>query len=236
MRGTIMTIHDIPHLPCEALDRDGALREAADELERTSRAGFLGALAGGLAAAVALGRPPVASAALAKGDVAILNYALTLEYLQDAFYTEAERKGALSGPAARLAHVVGAVERAHVKALRKVLGERAVPRPFFDFRGVTEDSPSFVRTAVAFEDLAVAAYKGQAHLIKSPDVLAAAVGIHSVEARHAAWIRYIAGATPAAEPFDKGKTRAQTLALVRSTRFVVGRPRTSSERAPRFTG
>jgi hypothetical protein len=231
-----MTIHDIPGLACEDLDRDGALREATDELERTSRAGFLGALAGGLAAAVALGRPTAAGAALAKSDVAILNYALTLEYLQDAFYTEAERKGALSGPAARLTRVVGAVERAHVKALRKVLGEKAVARPFFDFRGVTEDSPSFVRTAVAFEDLAVAAYKGQAHMIESPAVLAAAVGIHSVEARHAAWIRYIAGATPAAEPFDEGKTKAQTLALVRSTRFVVGRPRTSSTKSPRFTG
>lgn len=231
-----MTIHDVPDLVCEDLDRDGALREAAAGLERSSRAGFLGALAGGLAAAAALGRPPVAGAALAKSDVAILNYALTLEYLQDAFYTEAERKGALSGPAARLARVVGAVERAHVKALREVLGKRAVARPFFDFRGVTEDQPGFVRTAVAFEDLATAAYKGQAPLIRSPEVLAAAVGIHSVEARHAAWIRYIAGATPAAEPFDEGKTRVQTLALVRSTRFVVGRPRTSSTQAPRFTG
>jgi hypothetical protein len=230
------TIHDIPGLACEDLDRDGALREAADELGRTSRAGFLGALAGGLAAAVALARPPAAGAALAKGDVAILNYALTLEYLQDAFYTEAERKRALSGSAARLARVVGAVERAHVEALRDVLGKRAASRPFFDFRGVTESQPAFVRTAVAFEDLGTAAYKGQAHLIESPEVLAAAVGIHSVEARHAAWIRYIAGATPAAEPFDDGKTRAQTLALVRSTRFVVGRPRTSSTRAPRFTG
>jgi hypothetical protein len=73
-------------------------------------------------------------------------------------------------------------------------------------------------------------------MIESPAVLAAAVGIHSVEARHAAWIRYIAGATPAAEPFDEGKTKAQTLALVRSTRFVVGRPRTSSTKSPRFTG
>jgi hypothetical protein len=231
-----VTIHDIPDLACEHFDRDGALREAAHELERTSRAGFLGVVAGGVAAAVALGRPAAAGAGLARSDLAILNYALTLEYLQDSFYTEAERKGALSGPAARLTRVVGAVERAHVKALRKVLGKKAVARPFFDFRGVTEAQPAFVRTAVAFEDLAVAAYKGQAHLIKSPEVLAAAVGIHSVEARHAAWIRYIAGATPAAEPFDDGKTRAQTLALVRSTRFVVGRPRTSSRRSPRFTG
>jgi Ferritin-like domain len=232
----IMAIHDIPDLACEDLDRDGALRQAAHELERTSRAGFLGALAGGLASAVSLARPPAVGAALTRNDVAILNYALTLEYLQDSFYTEAERKGALSGPAARLTRVVGAVERAHVKALRKVLGERAVARPFFDFRGVTEDQPAFVRTAVAFEDLAVAAYKGQAHLIRSPEVLAAAVGIHSVEARHAAWIRYIAGVTPAAEPFDGRKTKAQTLGLVRSTRFVVGRPRTGSRRNPRFTG
>lgn len=231
-----MTIHDIPGLASEDLDRDGALREAADELERTSRAGFLGALTGALAAAVALGRPPAAGAALAKSDIAILNYALTLEYLQDSFYTEAERKRALSGPAAQLTRVVGAVERAHVQALRKVLGKKAVARPFFDFRGVTEDQPAFVRTAVAFEDLAVAAYKGQAHLIRSPEVLAAAVGIHSVEARHAAWIRYIAGTTPAAEPFDDRKTMAETLRLVRGTRFIVGRPRTSSRRNPRFTG
>jgi hypothetical protein len=231
-----MTIHDIPDLACEHLDRDGALREAADELERTSRAGFFGLLAGGAAAAVALGRPAAARAALAKSDLAILNYALTLEYLQDSFYTEAERKRALTGPAARLARVVGAVERAHVKALRKVLGKRAVARPFFDFRGVTEDPPAFVRTGVAFEDLAVAAYKGQAHLIRSPEVLAAAVGIHTVEARHAAWIRYIAGVTPAADPFDRGKTKAQTNALVRSTRFIVGQPRTSARRSPRFTG
>lgn len=231
-----MTIHDIPDLPCEDLDRDGALREAVDELKRSTRAGFLGALAGGLAGAVALGRPAAAAGALARGDVAILNYALTLEYLQDTFYTEAERKDALTGPAARLVRVVGAVERAHVKALRQVLGKKAVARPFFDFRGVTEKQSAFVRTAVAFEDLAVAAYKGQAHLIKSPDVLAAAVGIHSVEARHAAWIRYIAGSAPAAEPFDQRKTKAETLALVRGTRFVVRRPRMRSRRSPRFTG
>lgn len=231
-----MTIHDIPDLACEELDRDGALREAAHELDRTTRGGFLGVVAGGLAAAVALGRPTPAGAATAKSDVAILNYALTLEYLQDSFYTESERKGALTGPAARMARVVGAVERAHVKALRNVLGRKAIARPFFDFRGVTEAQPAFVRTAVAFEDLAVAAYKGQAHMIKSPEILAAAVGIHSVEARHAAWIRYIAGTLPAAEPFDYRLTKAQTLKLVRSTRFIVGQPRTSSRRSPRFTG
>jgi rubrerythrin len=231
-----MTLRDFTDLPLDDLDRDGALRQAADELERTSRAGFLATVAGGVATAAALVRSPAAAAALAKSDVAILNYALTLEYLQDAFYTEAERKGALEGPAAELAQVVGAVERAHVKALRDVLGKQAVKRPFFDFRGVTEDPAPFTRTAVAFEDLGTAAYKGQAHRIKSPEVLAAAVGIHSVEARHAAWIRYIAGAPPAAEPFDAAKSVNETLQLVRATRFIVVRPRMRSRRRPRYTG
>jgi hypothetical protein len=230
-----MTFHDISDLPLEALDRDGAIRESLDRLPRSSRSGLLKAAAGGLAAA-ALARPGSASAALSRGDVAILNYALTLEYLQDAFYTEAERKGALEGPAARLTRVVGAVERAHVQALRKVLGQKAVERPFFDFRGVTEEPAAFIRTAVAFEDLGTAAYKGQADKIQSPEVLAAAVGIHSVEARHAAWIRYIAGEQPAVEAFDFPTSKADALRLVRETRFVVARPRTRSSKAPPFTG
>jgi hypothetical protein len=192
--------------------------------------------AGGVAATVALTRAPRAAAALAKSDIAILNYALTLEYLQDSFYTEAERKKALSGSSARLARVVGAAERAHVKALKGVLGTAAVKRPFFDFRGVTEDEPKFVRTAVAFEDLGTAAYKGQAPNIQSPDVLAAAVGIHSVEARHAAWIRYIAGVLPAGHAFDKGKSKAATLRLVASTKFIVDEPRTKAKRKPKYTG
>ena len=152
MKGGTVTFRDIPDLALEDLDRDGAIRVAHHRLPRSSRKGFLQAAGGGIAAVVALGRPPTATAALARGDVDILNYALTLEYLQDAFYTEAERKGALAGPAARLTRVVGAVERAHVKALRGVLGRKAVARPFFDFRGVTEDPPSFIRTAVAFDD------------------------------------------------------------------------------------
>jgi Ferritin-like domain len=234
-----VTFRDIPDLALEDLDRDGAIREAVERLPRSSRSGFLKAAAGGIAGAVALGRPPAARAQPARGDVAILNYALTLEYLQDAFYTEAERKGALAGPAARLTRVVGAVERAHVSALRDALGGKAVERPLFDFRGVTESPSRFIRTAVAFEDLGTAAYKGQAHLIESPQVLAAAIGIHSVEARHAAWIRYIAGAQPAADAFDQGMSQPEALRLVRATRFVIDKPpRTTAgrKRKPAFTG
>jgi hypothetical protein len=218
------------------VDVAGAIEEARDRVAGVSRRDFVRtAIAGGGAVLGALALPREA-AALSRGDVAILNYALVLEYLQASFYTEAERRGALRGDARRAARVVGAVERAHVRALKGVLGGRAVKRPFFNFRGTTEDSGAFIRTAVAFEDLGTAAYKGQAPKIESPQILAAAISIHSVEARHAAWIRFLAGVQPAGDALDEPKSRGETLELVRSTRFIVGRPTTVGRRKPRFTG
>ncbi len=220
-----------------SIDRDGALREAEAALPRETRRDFLlGTLAGGGAAVAALALAEPGKAATKK-DVEILNYALTLEYLQAAFYTEAERRGALRTAVARqTTRVLGAVERAHVAALRKVLGSGAVARPFFDFGGTTEDEDAFIRTGVAFEDLGTAAYKGQAYRIDSPALLAAAVSIHSVEARHAAWIRYLAGAPPATSAFDEGKSMPEVRQLVASTGFIVQAPRTRSGAEPRFTG
>lgn len=232
----------MPDLTFAQLDRDGALREASERLPSDpgrpadSRRGFLqkAFLAGGAALAV-LARPARGSAQ-SKGDVAILNYALGLEYLQAAFYTEAERRRALRGESRKAARVIGAVERAHVKALRGALGSAALKRPFFDFQGTTEDPDAFLRTAVAFEDLGTAAYKGQAPLIESPQVLAAAVAIHSVEARHAAWIRYLVGSLPANAAFDEPKTKKETLELVAATGFVVRRPLMEGSGKPRYTG
>ncbi len=226
-------------LDLERLDSDGAMREAIDRIGGDTRAQFLGkALAGGGAAALAA--PAAAAVAssskIGKRDTAILNYALVLEYLQSAFYTEAERRGALKGEKLRLARVVGAVERAHVKAVRGALGRKAVKRPTFNFHGTTEDPDAFVRTAVAFEDLAVAAYKGQAYRIQSPAVLAVALSIHSVEARHAAWIRYLAGVQPAADAFDEPKPLSEVRRLVGSTHFIVASANTDATGRPRFTG
>lgn len=224
-------------LDLHSIDRDGALREVEAALPRETRKDFLlGTLAGGGAALAALALAEPGTAAT-KTDIEILNYALTLEYLQAAFYTEAERRRALHTAVAReTTRVLGAVERAHVVALRKVLGSAAVARPFFDFGGTTEDEDAFIRTAVAFEDLGTAAYKGQAYRIDSPALLAAAVSIHSVEARHAAWIRYLAGAPPASSAFDEGKSMPEVRRLVASTGFIVQRPRTRSGAEPRFTG
>jgi hypothetical protein len=219
------------------LDQDGAIREALEQVGGDSRADFLRkATVGGAALVGAIAAAPAAAAATSRNDVAILNYALTLEYLQAAFYTEAEREKALRGKAATAAGVVGPVERAHVTAFLKALGSAAVKKPAFNFRGTTEDQTKFLKTAVAFEDLAVAAYKAQAPLLQSPAVLAVAVSIHSVEARHAAWMRRLVGVLPAAKPFDDAIGKAEVTRIVASTGFISAATRTRSKGNPRFTG
>src|SRR5689334_17780702 len=128
---------DVSHLA--AFDADGAIREAADRLNaHNSRRRFLGGaglLAGGIALAGML--PGSALAASSSGDVAILNYALTLEYLEQAFYARALKQAGLSGEHKRFATVVHAHEEAHVTFLRKALGTKAVKKPKFDFMGAT---------------------------------------------------------------------------------------------------
>jgi rubrerythrin len=215
------------------LDVDGALAEAHDGL---TRAGFIVAAGAAALGVVAASADDASAAPLPASDVDVLNYALVLEYLQAAFYTEAERAKALTGRTAKAAKAVGAVERAHVTAFRDLLGRKAVGRPHFDFRGVTESNEAFLKTAVAFEDLAVAAYKGQARRIRSRAVLRSALGIHTVEARHAAWMRYLNGNTPAASAFDKPRNRREINGIVASTNFISDRPRTSGQSEPRFTG
>jgi hypothetical protein len=223
-------------LTLEELDCDGALREAHDRLAGRSRGDFFRTIAvggGGLVAALAL---PSYARGATKNDADILNYALTLEYLQASFYTEAERLGALGPKAALAARVVGAVERAHVKALRQALGGAAVARPRFNFRDTTEGETDFLKTAVALEDLAAAAYKAQAPRINSKAYLAAAVAIHSVEARHAAWMRRLVGIVPATTAFDQPIARPAVLRIVGATDFIVGQSRTTGRGKPPFTG
>ncbi len=221
----------------ETLDRDGALRECASRLPHATRRDFLARAGTGIAGTL-LGGLALSAGARGGGggDVDILNYALTLEYLQSAFYTEAERNGMLTGVAARAARQIGAVERGHVTALRDALGAHAVARPAFDFEGATSGGADFLRTAVAFEDLATAAYKGQLSQIRTRGYLEAAVGIHSVEARHAAWIRYLASKRPAANAFDEELSRPRVEALVTLTGFIVPRPVVETVRRPSFTG
>ena len=216
------------HFPAlEELDSDGAIQEVAEKVDAGTRAAFLrkagvgvGAIVagGGLAAAL----PSLAEGAVPASDVAILNFALTLEELEAAFYTEAVNKGRFQGKPGQLARVIGAHERAHVAFLRKALGSAAIKKPRFNFKGTTENPTRFLRTARVLEDTGVAAYAGQGPLLKTKSIVAAALSIHSVEARHAAWVRDVLGQPPAPAAFDPAKTKAQILAAVKGTGFIVG--------------
>jgi hypothetical protein len=221
-------------------DVDGALQETAAQAFPSTRGAFLRRSLGTLAAAG--GGTLFASEALAapvaatKNDIAILRFDLALEYLQSGLYTEAERLGELTQETLDWARVVGAHERAHVQALKNLLGRNAVASPAFNYRGVTSDEQAFIKTAVAYEDLTAALLKWQAPRLDSRSIVAAAVTLHSVETRHAAWIRYLVGLTPATSAFDKPAAQERMARLVASTRFVVSQPRMTRSGRPRFTG
>src|SRR5262249_13823997 len=151
--------------------------------EQTStRSGLLKAGAGALAAASLL-RPGSASArggGSKANDVKILNYALTLEDLEAAFYAEAVRVGGYTRAVGTFARTVAAHEATHVATLQGVLGAKAVKRPNFDFKGTTRKWKSFLTTAKVLEDTGVAAYQGQAPLIHQNAVLGPAGAILAV--------------------------------------------------------
>jgi hypothetical protein len=216
------------------VDPSGAVAEAADRAGLT-RGGLLGGAALAAGAALGLGAAS-ATAQRPPSDADILDFALQLEYLQAAFYSEAERRKALGAQQMMAAKTIGAVERAHVAALVDALGSKASKPAFFDFRGTTEDDDAFVRTAVAFEDFSAAAYQGALTRLRAPEFVAAAASIHTVESRHAAWIRFLEGVQPSSVPIDAPISAGEAQRLVDETGFARPRPRTTGRRRPRFTG
>ena len=141
------------------------------------------------------------------GDVDILNFALTLEYLEAAFYTQALKQvGDLKGDVKSLATEIRDNENEHVAALEmtiKDLGGKPVKAPGVDFGDAFANQKAFLKLAQTFEDTGVSAYNGAAPAIRSTDVLAAAGSIVQIEARHAAAIRLLRGRPISDGGFDK---------------------------------
>ncbi|HYI80158.1 MAG TPA: ferritin-like domain-containing protein [Thermoleophilaceae bacterium] len=128
-----------------------------------------------------------AIAQFGKGDVGILNYALTLEYIEDDFYRDVIGSGLFKGADLELIRSFGKDEAAHVAALTQTvrkLGAKPAPKPKTKFP--LDDARSVLELAATVENLGAAAYLGQAPRIESDAVLAAALSIHAVEGRHAA--------------------------------------------------
>ncbi|HEX5558733.1 MAG TPA: ferritin-like domain-containing protein [Gaiellales bacterium] len=178
-----------------------------------------GLVAGGILVG-GVGAPAIGSGSRL-GDAAILNFALEMEELQAALYAQALQHAGLTGELAQYARVVGGHERAHVAFLRQTLGSRAAPAPAFDFGDAVSDPDRFAVAARVLEDLGVAALDGQAANLTRPS-LAAVATIVSVEARHAAWIRDLAGELPAPTPANPSEGAARVLAAIRRTGFVKG--------------
>jgi hypothetical protein len=129
-----------------------------------------------------------------KGDIGILNYALTLEYLETAFYADVIKSGLFVGAELAAIKKFGEEEAEHVSALTaavKSLGGKPAPEPKTEFP--LESAKSVLELAGTVENLGAAAYLGQAGNIESPEVLASALAIHSVEGRHAAALNTLLG-------------------------------------------
>lgn len=157
----------------------------------------------------------------------ILNFALTLEYLEDEFYRTALSSGVIPGQFYEVFSTISRHESEHVSTLTGALGGAAVAKPRFDFtaRGkypdIFRNFRTFALVSQTLEDTGVAAYKGQApKLTGGGALLTTALRIHSVEARHAAEVRRVRGVRAWTGAFDKPMSKAQVLAA--ATPFIAG--------------
>jgi hypothetical protein len=199
-----------PELAGVQIDADGG------DLSR-SEVILKGALAAGAVYGLGMVAPFVRKAlAMSEGgDVDILNFALTLEYLESSFYDEAKSRAGASGELKSLIGLLADDEKQHVEALTatiKQLGGKPVAEPKFDF--AYGNTAGFLKLAQTFEDTGVSAYNGAGPAIKSKEVLGAAGSIVQVEARHAAAIRLQNSAEPSPEAFDPPLDEAQVLKAV----------------------
>jgi len=189
----------------DVLPRAALIKRVAISLGGLSAAG---AAAAGLASA-----SRSSASSLSSRDREVLEFALRFEQLQTAFYSQALRDGKLTGQAKQFAKIVGQQEQAHLRYLERALGHTS-KAPAFRFGDATDDNTKFIATAVKIEDTGVAAYNGQAENM-SRTLLGSIDRVISVEARHAAWARSLAGILPAPVPDDVPITASKALKTIK---------------------
>jgi hypothetical protein len=180
---------------------------------RLTRRRALAAAGAAAAGGAAIGRrdgSPLAAPAK-HADDAILGVFLVLEQLQAGFYHAALRADRLDGELKDAATALAAQEDAHVALLRRKLGDRAGGPPPMDFRSATGTPEDFRANAIALEELAIAAYIGQAANLSRP-LVAPIATLVSVEARQVAWLRDLAGVSPAPRAQDPPRSAQAVLA------------------------
>jgi rubrerythrin len=150
------------------------------------------------------------------GDEKIVNYALTLEYLEAEFYAKVAKSGLFKGKTLATLKTFGAEEADHVAALHKVAASLGTPAAKPTGKFPIKSANQVAMLAATVENLGAAAYLGQAPNIQSKEVLAAALAIHTIEARHAATLNLLTKRNPTPDgAFAKPMTMAQVLKVVK---------------------
>ena len=189
----------------DLLSKSGSRRDSFDQFKTIGGKIALASIPFGLAAtsnkAQAATRN-MSSAAFMADNIDVLNFALTLEFLERSFYRQGLDSGIIPAADQTVFTTISAHEDAHVEFLLTALGDQAVAEPTFDFSGAPgglnldtfTNYQTFLALAQGFEDTGVRAYKGQAGaLANDNDLLTYALQIHSVEARHASQVRRMRG-------------------------------------------
>jgi hypothetical protein len=148
-------------------------------------------------------------------DAGILSFFLTLEQVQEDFYRQAVDAGAIDGELRELATTVGGQEREHARLLHALLDDGTPPRPRTDFGDAVGSPEAFLRTAIALEEAAIAGYIGQAGNL-GRERLGPIARLVSVEARQVAWLRDLAGVSPAPRAADPARKAGDVLDELRS--------------------
>jgi hypothetical protein len=232
------------HISLEQIDASGALRDIADgagaldahgtrrQMLRRAGVAGVGFAAGGVLFNGLLSPAEAATIAWSHkrskaNDAKIANYALTLEFLEAAFYHQAAQGGALTDPdVLQFARTVGSHEQAHVEAFQHLLGRAAVKSPTFDFGAAVTDQTTFMQTSAAIEPVGTAAFAGATPYLSQTSLVKAALSIHSVEANHAAWIlallkyKFAGSASPAPNAFNPAYSEKKVLGIVGQTGFI----------------